>query len=133
MTAAALLNHLRHEGYTLRTDGEKVYLGPRERVTPEVCDQVLAVKPDLLQLLADEWNGEKALELLAATMRRLGPQCPPDIPPALLGHLDVADSMVQDAFDIRDMKALRHALALYEARAEEVFRSWIPNQRGRRR
>jgi len=73
MNAPALLNHLRHEGYTLRTDGEKVYLGPRERVTPEVCDQVLAVKPDLLQLLASEWNGEKALELLAATMRRLGP------------------------------------------------------------
>lgn len=45
MSAAAILTELRNQGLSVRANGDKVSLSPRERVSPELLERVRANKP----------------------------------------------------------------------------------------
>jgi hypothetical protein len=52
MSAAAILERLHRDGLQVRTDGERVLLSPREKVTAQVVEVVRQHKPALLEALA---------------------------------------------------------------------------------
>lgn len=52
--AAELLAFLRAAGFAVTAADGKVFVRPRERLSPAECDQVRALKPGLLQVLAAE-------------------------------------------------------------------------------
>jgi hypothetical protein len=52
MSAAALLDHLRRDGFTLHAEGSDIRVGPSSRLTEEVRRAIRANKPALRGLLA---------------------------------------------------------------------------------
>lgn len=62
--AASILDELRERGLRVRAAGDKVRLEPRRLVTPEVMEQVLRHKSELLAHLRAEKDRAEALALL---------------------------------------------------------------------
>jgi len=58
MSAAAILERLYRDGLSVRTDGARVLLSPREKVTPDLLELVRGNKATILQqLVADSAQG----------------------------------------------------------------------------
>lgn len=72
--AAALLEYLRRAGYAValgRAEGT-LTVSPRDRLTPAECEQVRALKPELLRLLGEERTAAR-MAANAAALERLTP------------------------------------------------------------
>jgi hypothetical protein len=54
MTAADLLHDLRAQGFDLRTDGQHLWVTPRQRLTEDQAAMVAACKSDLIALVSDD-------------------------------------------------------------------------------
>ena len=58
MQAQALLSTLGEQGITVRHDGDQLAVGPKSRLTPELREELLSHKPELLTLLRSDWPEE---------------------------------------------------------------------------
>lgn len=52
MNVAVIIERVHREGLQIRTDGEKVILGPKEKVTPELVDVIRQNKVALIKALS---------------------------------------------------------------------------------
>lgn len=52
--ARELLAFLRAAGFAVTSEGDRVYVRPREKLSPAECGQIVALKVGLLAVLADE-------------------------------------------------------------------------------
>lgn len=72
MSAADVLEQLHRDGLRVRTDGEKVLLGPKERVTMAMVELVRQHKADILHALGASSDLEARRQKVAAALRADG-------------------------------------------------------------
>ena len=58
MQAQELLSTLKEQGIAVRPDGDRLRVRPKSRLTPELREELLAHKPELLEFLRSEWPPE---------------------------------------------------------------------------
>ena len=58
IVAQELLHALEEQGIAVRPDGEGLRIRPKSRLTPELREQLIANKPELIDLLRSEWPPE---------------------------------------------------------------------------
>jgi hypothetical protein len=112
-----LLLRARDAGITVRVDRGDLVVWPTRALTPELREELLRHKPDLLKALT--WRESDAHALLQDAIAYLSE--------FYVGGLDAHEDAVNDAFHERDMFALRIAVrewvqarvAAYKARERD--------------
>ena len=58
MQPQKLLSTLEEQGIIVCPDGDRLRVRPKSRLTPELREELLACKPELLEFLRSEWSPE---------------------------------------------------------------------------
>ena len=65
MEAAEIIEYLRSQNFTVRTDGDYLELSPAEKITEELIQRLKKHKPAIIDELKREQRREKVLRMLA--------------------------------------------------------------------
>lgn len=111
-----LLVRVREAGLTLRADRGNLIYRPKDKLTPELREQLLRHKPDLLELLT--WRESTAHALLKDAMSYLAEFY---VAGSDLAALDPHEERIDAAFHDRDMFALRVAVREWKREGVRMF------------
>lgn len=112
-----LLVRVKDAGLTLRADRGNLIYRPKDKLTPELRAELLAHKPELLELL--QWNEDVAFALIGDALAYVAQRYRGEDTDAL----DEPGERIDDAFGVEDMHALRVAVRHYVGTAVRLFRS----------
>lgn len=105
-----LLLKARDEGLSIEVDGGDLAVSPGGRISPELRDELIAHKPELVEYL--EWGSdERACQLVRDALEYLAVEyIRAELPDYDSGLLEGPERAIDEAYAARDMFALRVAV-----------------------